>query len=275
MAAPHQPEQNYADTHVADVVLLGASNVTRCIGTLVEMSRAKVGGPVRLHIACGHGRSYGQYARVFGRGLTGIQDCDLWSAIKSARASDKTHKPMYALLTDIGNDIMYGVMPADITQWVRTCVERLLEYDAKIVLTALPMCSLRTVGRWRYGITKACFFPTRSMTYEQAMDRARATNEAITQIGRELEVPIVEHEPQWYGLDPIHIRIGHSRAAWGSILQHWCTGRDATGLSRTAIWHQWLRLHLAVPQQRWILGVKHGRRQPCVRRADGTVIGLY
>jgi hypothetical protein len=207
--------------------------------------------------------------------LPGILQSGLWSALASARASDDAPRPIYALVTDVGNDIMYGVMPEMIKQWIDECVERLLAYDARVILTALPMCSIQTLGRVRYGMTKTVFFPTRSMTYEQAMERARATDEAIRDVGRQRDVPVAEHSARWYGFDPLHIRLSQSRAAWASILEHWCTGRDVSNLRRSRIWRQWLRLHLAVPEKRRVFGIEQGRDQPSVRYADGTTIGLY
>ncbi|MCZ6542107.1 MAG: hypothetical protein O6768_00410, partial [Planctomycetota bacterium] len=85
------------------VVLLGASNLTRGISRAVGIAQAILGTPLEVLIAMGHGRSYGQRSRVLGRSLPGIVDCGLWDALLHGSG-----RPTYALLTDIGNDVMYG-----------------------------------------------------------------------------------------------------------------------------------------------------------------------
>ncbi len=95
------------------VVLLGASNLTRGISTVVGMARGIVGEPSEFLIAMGHGRSYGQRSSVLGRSLPGITQCGLWEALRHARG------PTSALITDIGNDVIYGVPVETIlrSQW--------------------------------------------------------------------------------------------------------------------------------------------------------------
>ena len=259
----------------ADVVLLGASNVTRCIGTLVQSSRGMISGRLRFHIACGHGRSFGQYARVFGRGLPGILESGMWQAMDHSRASVETSPPMYALITDVGNDIMYGVAPEQISQWIRECIERLQQHNASVVLTALPMCTIESLQRWRYEVTKALLFPTRSMTFESAKDRARQVNQAIEDIGEQLDVPVVAQQAEWYGIDPIHIRFAQCRKAWHQILSHWPVEAGGHALRAADVWRIWARLHLTPPESRHLFGITQRRAQPAARLRDGSTIGLY
>ena len=42
------------------VILLGASNLTRGISTVVEIAKTKWGSPLDIMSALGHGRSYGK-----------------------------------------------------------------------------------------------------------------------------------------------------------------------------------------------------------------------
>ena len=62
------------------VVLLGASNLTRGISTVVGTARRLLGPMPHVFVAYGHGRSYGVRSRVLIRGLPGILNCGLWPA---------------------------------------------------------------------------------------------------------------------------------------------------------------------------------------------------
>src|SRR5438270_1664562 len=95
------------------VVLLGASNLTRGISTVVETAQAVWGSPLEVLAALGHGRSYGLRSRVFGRELPGITGCGLWGDV-AARGPAETA----ALVTDIGNDLLYGASVPTILGWV-------------------------------------------------------------------------------------------------------------------------------------------------------------
>ena len=70
------------------VVVLGASNVTRGISTIVETAQLAVGGPIDLYAAFGHGRSLGLYTRVLGRGLCSLLDAGLWRALDNRPRPD-------------------------------------------------------------------------------------------------------------------------------------------------------------------------------------------
>ena len=76
--------------------------------------------PLEVHTALGHGRSYGRNTRVVGVGMPGIADCGLWRHLASAR-----QMPTAALVTDIGNDLLYEEPVARIVGWLETCLDRL------------------------------------------------------------------------------------------------------------------------------------------------------
>jgi len=70
---------------VLRAVLLGASNLTLALPTLVDDLRRAAGGPVEVLAACGRGRSYGAWSHLlFVRHLPGITGCGLWRAAREA-----------------------------------------------------------------------------------------------------------------------------------------------------------------------------------------------
>src|SRR5262249_4226670 len=118
------------------VILLGASNLVRSLSTVVETARLTWREPVEIMAAIGHGRSYGQYSAVFGRKISGIFPCALWKDLQ-ARAP----LPTTALVTDVGNDLLYEVPVELIVEWVDGCLEHLAAVNANTVVTQLPMDS--------------------------------------------------------------------------------------------------------------------------------------
>jgi hypothetical protein len=70
--------------------------------------------------ALGLGRSYGARSRVLLRGLPGILQSGLWRQLESLPPA-----PTRALVTDVGNDILYGSSPEQILEWVEESVARL------------------------------------------------------------------------------------------------------------------------------------------------------
>lgn len=249
------------------VILLGASNLTRGISSAVETARRAVGGPAEYFIAMGHGRSYGAPSRIMGRGLPGITECGLWDALGD------NHGPTYALLTDVGNDVAYGASVDTITGWVATCLDRLLERDARVVMTLLPLSSLGRLAPWQFQLARTLLFPFRPMTMATAMARARALDERLRELGRERGIGLVEPEPGWYGIDPIHVRRSRMSEAWGRAAAKW-TGEPPVSRIRPSA-ARWLRIRRLTPQKWSLLGRELGRPQPAGGLSDGSTVALY
>src|SRR5262245_26664125 len=114
------------------VILLGASNLVRSISTVVETVRQIWREPVEIMAAIGHGRSYGQDSQLLGRKISGIFPCTLWEDLQA-----RPPLPTFALITDVGNDLGYGVPVEELSKWVRGCVKRLESAGATTIVTEL------------------------------------------------------------------------------------------------------------------------------------------
>jgi hypothetical protein len=257
----------------ARLILLGASNLTRGLGTVVDTARSMLGPPVEIFACLGHGRSYGQASTVLGRTLPGILQSGIWDAldVPSRAGSVQT----FALITDIGNDIMYGAAPETIAQWVEECVNRLEGRGATVAVTALPIESIRTVRSWQYAIVRSLLFPTRRITFEQAMKRAHDLHERMTSLAGRRNLALIDCERDWYGFDPIHIRIPHWSSAWARILGSSLACADHANHRARLSFRRWLHMHTLTPHQLSLLGLQRRRRQPCAHLDDGTTISLF
>ena len=63
-----------------------------------------------------------------------------------------------AVITDVGNDLLYGEDPDTILGWVAECVRRLTA--VRITITGLPLAGLGALGRGRYLLLRSIFFPS-------------------------------------------------------------------------------------------------------------------
>src|SRR5262245_60042389 len=150
------------------VVLLGASNLTRGLSTAVGTALRLAGGPLEVLAAFGHGRSYGTRRRLLFRELPGIIECGLWDDL-----SRRPTAPTAALITDIGNDLLYGEEPDRIAGWVADCAGRLRDAGADAVLTPLPLANLAGLAPWRFLLLRSVLFPGCRLPFEVVLERAR------------------------------------------------------------------------------------------------------
>jgi len=263
-----QAEAKSAAAPARRVILLGASNVVRGLSTIIETAELVWGCPLDVLAACGHGRSYGRTSCVLGRSLPGILPCGLWDEL-----SRRPALPTAALVTDIGNDILYGAGPEQIAAWVEQCLTRLSEVCSRIVVTELPLARLASVTARQYNVLRAVLFPASRVTWDDAWRRARELNEHVAELASQHRgVRCVPRLP-WYGWDPIHVRRAASAEAWGEILSAW---RDDAFTPRArGSWRRWWQLHRQRPLVRRMFGVQQCRAQPSCILGSGSAISLY
>ena len=198
-------------------IFLGASNLKISLPALLAGLRQRAGGPVEVLAACGHGRSYGAWSRfLFVRRLPGIIGCGLWPALEALPP-----RRTLSLLTDAGNDLVYGASPSEIAGWIGTCLDRLARHQAETVMTLLPLPRLEKLTLWQVRLAVSILFPGRSAPWPGLLDRARDLDDRLRRLGEQHGVRLVEPEVDWYGLDPIHLRRNVRRQVWDGVLSLW------------------------------------------------------
>ena len=156
------------------IILLGASNLTLSLRLVIHLMQQRFGGPSEIPAAVGHGRAYGSANQVLLRGLPGIAASGLWPQLNSAGVL-----PTYALLTDIGNDILYGSAPEQILRQVGWCVEQLQMQSAQIIVTNLPMASIEDLSDRRYTFYRNIFYPFCRLPRSETVSRARSVYQGL------------------------------------------------------------------------------------------------
>lgn len=248
-------------------VLLGASNLKASLPFLLGGLRQRAGGPVEALVACGHGRSYGAWSRfLLVRRLPGIVGCGLWREL-----DERPRRRTLALVTDIGNDLVYGAGAGEIAGWVEACLDRLARHRAEIVLTLLPLPRLERLSLWQVRLAVSLLFPGRPAPWPGLLDGARELDERLRRLGRERGVRLVEPEAAWYGLDPIHLHRSVRRQVWDGVLSLALPDRGAVHRPAAAR----PRIPLLGAAELRLFGISRRTSQPAVRLDDGTTVALY
>lgn len=252
---------------VLRAILLGASNLRAGLPIVVDGVRRRAEGAVEILTACGHGRSYGAWSRfLFVRRLPGILGCGLWPALE-----ERPPLRTLALVTDIGNDLVYGVPVAQIAAWMETCLDRLARHQAEIVLTLLPLRRLERLSPRQVRLATAVLFPGRESPWPGLLEQARELDELLRRMGRERGARLVEPAADWYGIDPIHLRRSLRRESWDRIVSLWPQGSETPGWPPRGR----LRIPLLGAAEMRLLGIRLRTPQPAAQLADGTTLALY
>ena len=251
---------------VARVVALGASNLTRGFQAVVAASRAAWGPGVEMVAALGHGRSYGAASRLLAaRTLPGILQSGLWRQLESRPAV-----PTRGLITDVGNDILYGHSTQQTLSWVEEALGRLQSFTEDIVLTDLPLASIRRLSRAKFLVLRSILVPSCQLSLDEVVERAERVNAGLAELAAARGVRLFHLKPEWYGFDPIHIRPAATRPAWQEILGSPVAATRAGGARLEA-----LRLYLMPPERQWLLGVERVRPQSGKVLRSGSRVWLY
>jgi hypothetical protein len=118
------------------------------------------------------------------------------------------------------------------------------------------------------------FFPQSRIGLEEISRRAIALDGEVERLARERGMHVVRHRGDWYGFDPIHLRLSLRRRAWREILRGWDADgrtikRAGLGAARTAY------LRTRVPEWRRLFGFEQRGRKPTARFGAGTTVTLY
>jgi hypothetical protein len=220
---------------------------------------------VEVLAALGHGRSYGARSQLVFRTLPGILDSGLWHELGS-----RPHVATRALVTDVGNDILYGFSPEQTLAWVAEALSRLSRVTEDIVITDLPLTSIRRLSKLKFLAFRSILVPSCRLSLAQVLDRAEHVNAGLADLSSAHGVRLFRLDPAWYGFDPIHVRPSLWRQAWQQIL-----GAESEASSNGVSRAESLRLYLMRPERRWMFGLEQFTPQSGIALPSGGHVWLY
>jgi hypothetical protein len=302
-------------TPEVSVLLLGASNVSQSISRIVSACDSAYRVPLEIRAALGHGRSYIRRTRVGWRRLPSIAECQLWPAcglqqsemfnqaaltsdlldrlVPVARTqidhnypipmelnseADHTPRKIRALITDIGNDVIYGSMPEKIISQIMMMIERIeslpcLE-NREILVTRLPWPSVRKVAKYKYESMVRLLFPRTQLTWEMMLERVEEMDHRLQSHFPRSGVTLVEQSADWYGFDPIHILRRKRARVWSEILGHWSDFQISPRQCRSPLLN-WVQYGWAMPDVWWWGETLKRTPQPARRSKSGHPVYFY
>lgn len=253
------------------VVAIGASNLSRGLPRLVATTRGR-SGPTDLLVAAGHGRSYGANSRVVWRRLPSILRSGLWQALDRLEPHASA-RPVCAIVTDIGNDLLYGFSVEQTAGWVRECVRRLADRGTRIAITALPLASVQRAGAVRYRLLRTVYVPGCRLSLAELRSAAERLDEAVRGIATEHGATVIEQPGDWYGFDSIHVRRPRLDALWNAAADAW--GLPISMARPRATLAEWARIGRRSAEVRSLAGVMQYTRQPVLRWPEGSTLSMY
>ena len=164
---------------------------------------------------------------------------------------------------------MYGVSAERILAWVEEALHRLQRVTPDIILTDLPLASIRRLSQARFLVFRSILFPSCCLSLGQVLEIAERVNAGLAELSTARGVTLFRLDPAWYGLDPIHIRPSMWRSAWQEILG---TRSAANGSGSL---REGLMLYLMPPERRWLLGVEQFTPQSGVTLPSGGRVWQY
>lgn len=252
------------------MIVLGASNVARGIGTVVDVARETLGSPIEVLAAMGHGRSYGLTTSIPFRTLPGILDCGLWRALESRPAL-----PTWTILTDVGNDLIYGCRPEQVAEWIDEAARRLRNQSARLLLTGLPLSSVQGISPWRFQAFRSALFPKSTLRLDDAQRYAIELDARVRELAAQHRAEFVAPQADWYGLDPIHIRVAVQRDAWRTIFFALTEKKFSPSSALRSPWREWLKMMMIRPAQSRVFFRAREVSQPSVVLRDGTSVSFF
>ena len=241
----------------ARIVALGASNLTRGLHAVVAAARAEHGREVEVLAALGHGRSYGADSSFIARTLPGILQCELWPALDALPSA-----PTLAIVSDVGNDILYGFPPSRIVEWVTEAIGRLQQHAQEVVLAGLPHVGEKDVSIAKFKLMRSLLFPRCRLSLSEVSDAAAQVEDGLAALARARGLRFVEMRRKRYSVDPIHIKPSLWHPVWREII----SGREGSRrLPQSRL--EGVRLYCMRPARQRVFGIEqvtpqHGRRLP-------------
>lgn len=249
-----------SQSSVQQVLLFGASNLTLGWNAVISELVRRWPAPLNVNLCLGMGRSWIGPSRVFWRVLPGITECGLWHHLPEPSSR------VAVMMTDIGNDIVYGYPPGQILDSVRLCLDRILAWapDCEIVVTRLPIPSIQTLTPMRFRIMRLVLFPGSSRTLSSILSESEQVDRGVCDLAREYPLRLVESEAEWYGFDPIHVLKPKRAEVFRHYFSYWTQENHNTPDPGTSDRHQNTRLPaLPVTAERIVRGRKVLTPQPC------------
>lgn len=219
------------------VALLGSSNLTVALpAALRHLQSHFPNRPLTILVAYGPGRSYEIDGGSLGIKFTSLSRCELFAAFEQAHEQDAS-SDAYALLTDIGNDLMHGVSAPVLVGRVRSIVERFRGVGTRVAVTALPAEAIAALSPPMFHFARTLIYPGNRATHDEVVSSVRAVQDELHEMASRGEIKLLPARHKWYSPDACHIRPSRGGEAFGEWLDALVGVDDAMGRGSQPVAH--------------------------------------
>jgi hypothetical protein len=195
-------------------VLLGASNLARGYSALTRQISKNISASEFLN-ALGPGRGYCARGGLFNFTYSPIGECRV---MESAKVYAERGFRMTVLLTDVGNDIMYGVPESSLIECLDALIEKSLRLNAEVFVTSIHVDVSKDMGKTSFKLLKSIFYPNSPVTFDQADSAVKKLNHYLAEKSLQNDrVHLVSGLGAFCGLDKIHYGLFKSHLAWSRV----------------------------------------------------------
>jgi hypothetical protein len=196
------------------LVLLGASNLSRgCFAFARHMKACLHPRKVDVLIASGPGRGYCVLGGLLAVKYPPIYSCDIFEV---AQSKSESGYQVIALVTDIGNDIMYGVSIENLIDTLQQVFTRLQSMNAEIFFTTLPVAFEKEVHPAWFYILRSLLLPFSRVSYDEAVTGIVEVNRYLRKFTSE-KFHLIPDMDKYIGFDEIHYRWLRAHHAWSHV----------------------------------------------------------
>ena len=196
------------------LVLLGASNLSRgCFALVRNLEAGLHPRRVEAAIASGPGRAYCVPGGLLNVAYPPIQSCGVLEAAK--KKYDEGFRVL-ALVTDIGNDIMYGVSADDLIATLEQMFGQLAAMEARVCFTTLPIRIERGIHPAWYYTLRTLLLPSSRVSYEEARSAIRRVNQYLNDTASRKAERVPDMD-RYLGYDEIHYKWLQGHRAWSHM----------------------------------------------------------
>ncbi len=197
------------------LILLGASNMAHGYSALMEiLQRQLAPRPLKVLAAFGPGRGYCAWGGILGR----IQYPPIGSSIlfkKAEKYVEGAHS-VHALVTDVGNDILYGVEAEEIIETVKGVQDRLLDLGADVTTTQLPSYFEQEIPAMVFYGIRTLLFPSSKATPEKVREAVLKVNQFL-KTERDEHIHCLPAMDSYLSWDHIHYSLFNGQEVWTQI----------------------------------------------------------
>jgi hypothetical protein len=195
-------------------VLLGASNLARGYSALTRHISKNIPAGEFLN-ALGPGRGYCARGGLLNFTYSPIGECRV---MESAKVYAERGFRMTVLLTDVGNDIMYGVPESTLIECLDNLIEKSLRMNAEVFLTSIHVDVSKDMSKTSFNLLKSIFYPNSPVTFDKADTAVKKLNHYLAEKSQQNErIHLVSGLGEFCGIDKIHYGLFKSHLAWSCV----------------------------------------------------------